>query len=310
MTPTKEQILERAKELWFQDRLRREGSEALEINPEEEELREEGFIMLAQHELMRDSDSYKEYLAKELGKNVEDVREKPKTTIKFPIETIMKEGSIIVGGRGCGKSNLAKLIVKEALACRIGVKVIDSSLAWKDYPLPKIKVKKGKVLCKHNAIYDLSRLSVVEMREFVTMMITEDTKRAIELTDLGVSAPLLYVLEEVQNLVFPNTLRMLKYQELSRFCTQGRNFNLSYLGITQRLSSVDVNLVEISGVKFWFKLEGENNLRKARAWLPKYNVWRLRELQLGHCYQQIGSDIDFIKVPLFEAKRQVVIQRR
>ena len=299
MTPTKKQIIERARELWFQDRLRREGAQALEINPEEHELREEGFIMLAQHELMRDNDSYKQYLAEELGKNVEDVREKPKDAISFPIDTIMKEGSIIVGGRGTGKSNLAKLIVQQALTSKIGVKVIDSSLAWKSFPLPKIKVRKGKVLCKPNAIYDLSRLSVVEMREFVTAMITEDTMRAIELTDLGVSAPLLYVLEEVQNLVFPNTLRMLKYQELSRFCTQGRNFNLSYIGITQRLSSVDVNLVEISGCKFWFKLEGENNLRKARAWLPKYNVWRLRELEVGCCYQQIGSDIQFIRVPLY-----------
>ena len=309
-TATKEQILERARELWFEDRLRREGSEALEINPEVEELREEGFLLVAQQELMRNTDQYKEHLAKELGKNVEDVREKPKDVLNFPIETIMKEGSIIVGGRGCGKSNLAKLIVQQALTSKIGVKVIDSSLAWKNYPLPKIKVRKGKVLCKTNAIYDLSRLSVVEMREFVTAMITEDTMRAIDLTDLGVSVPLLYVLEEVQNLVFPNTLRMLKYQELSRFCTQGRNFNLSYIGITQRLSSVDVNLVEISGCKFWFKLEGENNLRKARAWLPKYNVWRLRELEVGHCYQQIGSDIELLKIPLFEAKRQVVIQRR
>ncbi|MDH5783676.1 MAG: hypothetical protein OEZ35_08480, partial [Candidatus Bathyarchaeota archaeon] len=281
----------------------REGSEALDINPEEEELREEGFLMLAQHELMRDTDQYEEYLAKELGKNVEDVREKPKDIISFPIKAIMKEGSIIVGGRGSGKSNLAKLIVKEALACRIQVKVLDSSLAWKSFPLPKIKVRKGRVECKPNAIYDLSRLSVVEMREFVSAMITEDTMRAIELTDLGVKAPLLYVLEEVQNLIFPNTLRMLKYQEISRFATQGRNFNLSYVGITQRLSAVDVNLVEISGCKFWFKLEGENNLRKARAWLDKYHVWRLRELKLGEAYQQIGSNIDFIKVPKFEAKR-------
>jgi len=302
-TPTKKEIIERARELWFQDRLKREGSEALEINPEIEELEEEGFLMLAQHELMRETDQYEEYLAKELGKNVEDVREKPKDALSFPLQTIMKEGSIVVGGRGSGKSNLAKLIVRQALTSKIGVKVIDSSLAWKSFPLPKIKVRKGRIVCKPNAIYDLSRLSVVEMREFVTMMITEDTMRAIDLTDLGVSVPLLYVLEEVQNLVFPNTLRMLKYQELSRFATQGRNFNLSYLGITQRLSSVDVNLVEISGVKFWFKLEGENNLRKARAWLDKYHVWRLRELEVGHCYQQIGSSIDFIKIPLFEAER-------
>jgi hypothetical protein len=221
----------------------------------------------------------------------------------FPIERIMKEGCIIVGGRGCGKSNLAKLLVQQALTCKIQVKVIDSSLAWKNYPLPKIKVRKGRIVCKPNAIYDLSRLSVIEMREFVTAMISEDTMRAIELTDLGVNAPLLYVLEEVQNLVFPNTLRMLKYQELSRFATQGRNFGLAYVGLTQRLSSIDVNLAEISGVKFWFKLEGENNLRKARAWLNKYTVWNLRNLEIGQAYLQIGAKIKLLRLPLFNTEK-------
>jgi len=47
LTPTKQQIREYAKELWFQDRLRREGTTALEITPTIEELREEGFLTVA-----------------------------------------------------------------------------------------------------------------------------------------------------------------------------------------------------------------------------------------------------------------------
>lgn len=144
------------------------------------------------------------------------------------------------------------------------------------------------------------------MREFVKLMMSEDTKRAIEATELGLCFLLLYVLEEVQNLIFPNTLRSLKFQDVSRFATQGRNFNLSYIGITQRLGSVDASLVEISSVNFWFKLKGENNLRKARSWLDKYHVWRLRDLEIGTCYQQSGSNVKLVKVPLFEETVRVI----
>jgi hypothetical protein len=112
-------------------------------------------------------------------------------------------------------------------------------------------------------------------------------------TYLGLSFPLLYVLEECQNLALPNTLRTLKYKTISRFCTQGRNFGLSYIGLCQRLSSVDTSLVEISGVKYWFRQSGENDLRKARSWLDKDHVWRLKDLEVGVCFQQIGSDIEF-----------------
>lgn len=304
-TPKRSEIEARARELWFADRLRREGSQGLEINPEVEELEEEGFLWSARNELMRHTDQYKAHLLEELAQNPSDLKEKPKSVLSFPIETIMKEGSITVGGRGCGKSNLVKLIVQQALSHRIQVKVFDSSLSWKDYPLPKIRIKRDIPENKTDTIYDLCRLSVIEMRDFVKGMMEEDMKRAIDLTDLGVSTPLLYVLEEVQNLIWSNSLRSLKNQEISRFICQGRNFNLSYIGITQRLSSVDVNLVEISGVKFWMKLEGENNLRKARAWLPKYNVWRLRQLEVGHCYQQVGSNIEYLRVPLFKVEKVI-----
>jgi hypothetical protein len=42
---------------------------------------------------------------------------------------------------------------------------------------------------------------------------------------------------------------------------------LAYIALTQRLVSVDSNLVEISGLKYFGKLEGDNNRRKGKAWL-------------------------------------------
>jgi hypothetical protein len=223
----------------------------------------------------------------------------------FPIETIMREGAFVVGSRGCGKSNALKLLVARALSEKIQVKVFDPSLTWKEFPLPSVKAK-DVVSSEWNRVYDLSRLSVLEARNFVSKMIARDLQEAILLTDLGKKPRCLIVLEECQNVIPSNSLRAMKFQDVSRFVTQGRNFGLSYIASTQRLARVDIDLVEISGVKYWFKLEGHRNLSKARYWLDKFCVWNLRNLQVGNCYVQDGSNVELLALPLFESTKKVI----
>jgi len=82
--------------------------------------------------------------------------------------------------------------------------------------------------------------------------------------------------------------------------------------LTQRLASVDSNLVEISGVKFFGKTEGDNNLRKLKAWLPKPYLQQARDLTIGEFFHQYGSKVTLEKVPLFHnvMKPQLYIERR
>lgn len=76
---------------------------------------------------------------------------------------------------------------------------------------------------------------------------------------------------------------------------------MSYIALTQRLASVDSNLVEISGLKYIGKTEGDNNLRKLKAWLPKAYLQQARDLTVGEFFQQYGSKITLQKVPLFQS---------
>ena len=102
--------------------------------------------------------------------------------------------------------------------------------------------------------------------------------------------------------MIPNSaLRSYSFQEISRFVTQGRNFGLSYIALTQRLASVDSNLVEISGLKYFGKTEGDNNRRKAKAWLPKEYLNQAKDLKTGEFLQQYGSKITLEKVSLFQS---------
>ena len=152
-----------------------------------------------------------------------------------------------------------------------------------------------------NCIYDCSRLTTAQMREFVQGMMQHDFQEAVILDEQGVRVKACYVLEECQNLIPNSALRSYSFQEISRFVTQGRNFGLSYIALTQRLASVDSNLAEISGLKYFGKTEGDNNRRKAKAWLPRECLNKAKDLKTGEFLQQYGSKITFEKVPLFQS---------
>lgn len=126
-----------------------------------------------------------------------------------------------------------------------------------------------------------------------------DFREAVILDEQGIPLKACYVLEEVQNLIPNGSLRSRDFQEVNRFISQGRNFGLAYLAITQRLASTDTNLVEISGLKFFGKTEGENTLRKANAWVPKDLLEASRDFEAGTFIRQYGSKATIEKVPLF-----------
>ena len=233
------------------------------------------------------------------------------------VETILNECCFISGGRRSGKTNLGILLVDQLLKNDVQVKVIDSSRQWlKRSSVPYyVKVASARVSSYGlfaiwnlpniwNCIYDCSRLTTVQMREFVQGMMQHDFQEAVILDEQGVQVKACYILEECQNLIPNSALRSYSFQEISRFVTQGRNFGLSYIALTQRLASVDSNLVEISGLKYFGKTEGDNNRRKAKAWLPKEYLNKAKDLKTGEFLQQYGSKITFEKVPLFQSLRK------
>lgn len=220
-------------------------------------------------------------------------------------DTILREGAFVSGGRGSGKSNLAYWLAERLITNGVAVKVIDSSLAFKqNSSVPfyqKIKYKYQSVGDLTNCIYDFSRLSCSTMRAFVGCLLEDALNVAIEATDNGQQKPQVWIFDECQNLIPSGALRSTKdtEQSISRFITQGRNFSCGYIALSQRLASCDVNLVEISGLKYFGKCEGENNLRKIKAWLPKDTVKRLRDLSVGQFYRQHGSVVELVTTKKF-----------
>lgn len=317
-TPKREEIEAKAIERFFED----QNSKGFKtsITPAREELKESGYYLESRNELMRgegyEALDYLERIARESGfelvKAKKDNRYCEDLEI-FPIEAILREGAFATGGRGSGKTNLLKLLVVEALKRKVRVKVFDPTLAWKTFFLERIKVKrKSYTPSLWNRTYDTSRLSVLENRNFVSEMLAKDVEEAIVSTDMGYKPSCLVVIEEAQNIIPSHSLRAKRFLEISRFITQSRNFGMSYILSTQRCASVDVNAIEVSGIRYFFKLEGERNLRKVRFWLPKFVVWRLRDLKVGEAYIQFGSKFRLARLPKFEIcnKAKIAIKTR
>ena len=286
-----------------------------QITSTDSELKESGAWFESRDQLMTDENtqatlSYLQELATSCGYDlVKRKSEYSEDLATFPIKDIMRYGAFVAGGRGSGKSNLLKLLVRECLRGKVEVKlkIFDPSLTWKNFPLPKLRVTSEnlEVVSEWNHIYDISRLSVLHARKFVSRMLSNDLQEAIAYTDIGKTQKGLIIIEEAQNIIPSHSLRSMKFAEISRFLTQGRNFDLSFVASTQRLASCDINLVEVSGIKYWFRMSGHRNIVKTRFWLSKYETWNLRNLEIGSCYLQCGSKIKLLKLPLFSIEQVI-----
>ena len=53
--------------------------------------------------------------------------------------------------------------------------------------------------------------------------------------------------------------------------------------------------MEISGLKYFGKTEGDNNLRKAKAWLGYEWLEKVKDLQVGEFLMQYGSKVKLEK---------------
>jgi len=124
------------------------------------------------------------------------------------VQTILNECCFISGGRRSGKTNLGILLVDQLLKNGVQVKVIDSSRQWlKRSSVPYyVKVASARVSSYGlfaiwdlpnvwNCIYDCSRLTTSELREFVQGMMQHDFQEAVILDEQKVQVKACYVLE-------------------------------------------------------------------------------------------------------------------
>lgn len=248
-TPNKNQIIEKAVELWHEDRAKN-GDPSFDIEPELEELREEGFLSVAQSELMRGS-----YRAEIEGQFIDFVE-----PFKVDLDELYESNGLILGSRHTGKSDVAMLISERAMKEGTIVSVFDPSTDWisRSCIAQYMKVESYTILDVPNesTIYDISLLSPLQQQKIVedfSKLLFERQAKAVDRKQH------LVVFEEAQTYFPQGCMRAKRFQNVVRLLSVGRNIDIACLLISQFPAMLDKFAVKHTISQCWFGFTKEPN---------------------------------------------------
>jgi len=116
-TPTKAEIVKLATEKWHADQLKK-GNPAFDIEPEISELREGGYLSLAQSELMRNPNhdewsGYNERI-EDFQENLDEEMQQNDDKLKTVLDDILNfDDLLLIANKGQGKTNALKVLSSE-----------------------------------------------------------------------------------------------------------------------------------------------------------------------------------------------------
>lgn len=250
-TPNRNQILERARELYAQDCYRNGAPELANTNPEKSELLESGFISVAKSELMRNvATKNAEWSDKDLDAS----------DLTVDIQQLFDSNALILGSRHCGKSDVAMLICDIAMRKNAIIVVFDPSQDWiarssiKQY----VKVEPFSFLDVPNEsiIYDMSLCSPQDQQRIVENF----TKNLFEhQAQASNRVQYLVIFEEAHTYYYQNAMRSKNAVNSVRMLSVGRNVGIACLLVSQFASMIDKFCIKHSTSQMWCGFTREAN---------------------------------------------------
>jgi hypothetical protein len=286
MIPKREQILERARELYLQQ-CYKNGIEP--INPEDSELLENGFYAQAKSELMRDA--YRSAI-----ENNKDFYE-AENDFSVNIERLFEANGLILGSRNCGKSDLAMMISDKAIEHDAIVCVFDPSTDWlaRSSIRQYAKVEANTVLevPSESVIFDISLLSPNQQRQIVenfAKILFEHQASSVNRKQY------LVIFEESHTYFYQNVMRSKGAVHSIRLLSVGRNLGISSLLISQFSSMLDKFCIKHATSQIWLGYTREpNDLKYLRSLLGS-NVSELPKLNDGEFLYLTRDNIQKIAI--------------
>lgn len=310
-TPTKLEIVERARELFHIDRARN-GDEGFAINPELNELAESGYISTALSDLMTgiENKNARWFDQKETDSKVENFAEKSDTEISselpFDVQEAMCTGFFACGTSQSGKTNLAKHLVKKLIENGITVYVFDVSQAWsKNGPIAHTVEIFGNERTisfpVDSSIFDISGLTTWKKLRFVNQM----CKYLFDLHVHGLTSQKHFLVFEEAQTYLPNgcmrlsTRRDSPCENVLNVVTVGANYKLRFGLITQFPAMVDKTPVKIAQQRYFGWTWEKNDVDYLKAFMGKEWAAKLRDLQRGQFIAQLRNKIELIQTDVY-----------
>lgn len=304
-TPTKSEIVSRAKELFLQDAcLHGSGSS---INPTVEELKEGGFCNAAVSDLMRGPESknanwFNEKVKPENDLNSENL-EKTQGLI-FDSRECMDTGFFICGTSQSGKTNLAKHLVQRLIAEGIIVYVFDVSQAWNSGPIRNIVEIEGNektVRFVDSTVFDISGLNVRKKIRFVDTLCGHLYGQHV---NVQTERKEFIVFEEAQTYLPNGCMRLAIRREspcenVLNVVTVGANYNLRFGLITQFPAMVDKTPVKIAQQRYLGWTCEKNDIDYLKGFVGKNWADKLKNLERGQFVYQCRNRVELMQTEVY-----------
>jgi len=284
-TPNREQIIERATELYFN------ANPQVTNNPEVSELIESGFFWSAQAELMSNT--------------TKTIREQSKTfdlsiyDFSFDCDLMQKSNLLISGSNHSGKTRLASMIASILRTFNWQIVVLDNSGAWiesSDLDFYQ-SLQQGFSVCefdKQSIILDTSDLTLEQQKKIAETL-------SLQLWNRKQSEWVCLFIEEAE--LFCKNLRGSTSQNLFRLFSVGRNRKIRVSAITTDLALLDPSFIRLCSQRFHGRLNPEQNAKtKFKSYYGQTWLDVAQKLATGSFVYLHDTDVQLINAQLFTPK--------
>jgi hypothetical protein len=272
------------------------------------ELREEGFLAVAQSELMY-SDATKYEL--EQWQSYSEMENFDNFTVD--VEMLFQSNGLILGSRHTGKSDVAMKVSDKVMQKNAVVMIFDPSRDWIERSaIPRVMTVEPNAILdvpNESVIFDVSLLSPNKTRQIVEAF----CKRLFEYqASKPKSERRQYVMffEECHTYFYQNCMRSKNSENTVKTLSVGRNVSISCLLISQFASMIDKFAVKHALSQSWYGFTREPNDLKYLEGILGKKAKQLTKLNDGEFLFLNRSNLKKIQIEPYEssvAKKQIVI---
>lgn len=229
----------------------------------------------------------------------------PGRDLAFDLDECLRSGVFICGTTGSGKTNFAMIIAKHLMEEEIVLFVIDPTRQWMEiFGL----IARTTTIGEHSTelpsmdwnthhILDTSQLTPLQQRAFVELFSDHLIKVTSE-TKQDKKPNRIIIFEECHTPMYPGSFKSKDVQRTSQLLTQGRNFGIRFIAITQFPASCDKIFVRIAQQRYFFLTSEKSDIDYIRAFIGA-EARHLPKLQRGACIYCYRGETERIHSPVF-----------
>jgi hypothetical protein len=296
-TPSRNKIIAEAERKFMMQQVR---SMDCDIVPENSELLESGFIDMAKLELMGNSKRaidkiYNQYYERDT-ENFDE--------FSINVNEALASGVYVSGTTGSGKSDIAMYAVdaiREAVPEMVFV-AFDPSQDW----MQRSSIQRVETLTSayirdvptQSTIYDLSLLTVRDCQKLIENF---NEKLMLQQALTRSQTPYFLVFEESHTYFPEGCMRAKRYQNTVRMMTQGRNFKVRFMCITQFAALMDKNAMRYMKQRYFGFTDEPNDVDYIARIIGKSEAEKLQSLNAGEFAYWHSGKLDKIAVEPYES---------